>query len=1567
MATRITTLTIALLLFSVCSITAQVTVQTARIIRALEQFRMGTDTSLYFTSTTDTITPASTHRQLPTALSVYEYGQTLLTPPPAASNYDTLRENNVTVTPRRVINFYDSDRISVNLVDDGANNETEVQMDLRQQGATSGQVLKWNGSTWSPANDISQASGETNVAVNLGNGAQVYASKVDTTLRFRSIVDLYGIDYVQTDTTIRISADTSQLATINDINVVQADINAHESSDSDLSATNEIQSLTIDSTTVGSLERFSVSISSGNTVRFDVPQGTFLTDGDKGDVDVTSTGATWTVDTSAITGVKIAANAVDSTKVGTGALSVTDIGQHGASSGQVLKWNGTQWASAADNNSGGTVTAVGLLQPAAGITVSGSPISTSGNMTLALANDLAALESVSTTGIAVRSGIDTWVTRTITAGTGISVTNGDGVSAGNIVIASTQVGLTDGDKGDIDVTASGATWTVDTSAITTIKIAANAVDSTKIATGGVSVTDIGQHGASSGQVLKWNGTQWAAAADATGSAGGGEINVGANLGAGTGVYEGKVDTTLRFKSITEGYGLDLTASATEIDIKADTSQLATVNDINIVHADIDAHELADADLSATNEIQTIDTFDISGNTIRASLSGDNQPFKSVNLAPYLDNTDTSGYNLSFTRSNDTLRITDGSSTLFAVLPADQVGLDTSGYNISATVSSDSLYITDGDGTINAKFSGWDTDVSDDLDRVNNITDTFSTSQGWMDFSGTISTDGNITASVWDIEAAVKRLSGTTTDFYGQNIVVSVNAVDSMSRYDELFGVRSRVNSYSDSIGQLIGGYYEVNEYSDINQSNRSALKAVMTDWSGTTDTKNIEGLAVTAQMQTGRANTGYAINSRLNQAKTGQGITSVMFNSNGTGNAQYAFFGTNWISGSGVTGSGYGLYLNSLQQSSGVFQNYYGVFIADPAATTARSIYSPGASARMEHAGSAIFGATGAPVRTLHVTGEARITDLQTDNPTRLVGADADGDLNRVILGSNLTLSNDTLNAAGGSGSTDLSFSGASSPVTLASSSGTDVRFVAGSNVTLASAGDSIVIAAAGGGTMTAGNGIEIVGDSINLNGTITEDVYLSGNKYIWLESTDGIDGKSVYIDKDYLQFTDAATGNNAFFMSTPDSEAGIQGLILPDGAGNPPGLYIKDTIIYAGIGIGDNTSTIRLSPRTDNDSSTFKVFNKYFLPNATPSTTLNDTTIMAWSGDGATASPIGFIPLPSYSAPSPTVITPSTITSDQDNYSPTDWATATIVRISGDSMIRAITGFASAGIADGHEKKLVNVGAFPVYIPGQHPDSQDSNRVNVGYDYMIYPKATCVLVYDNTANRWIVANESYEYGKNVNYYWTPGSATAGDNPYILLSAINSGTTANVDAVNGVYPRAFRGSTSATASSGYIIGLAKGTGDIATYGDCHIVAEGYISLSGLSVTADTFYAGIQIGSITSTSFENLASSVNIIYSHIINGGNWSLEARDGANASSGHVDLGVAAAIDVPVLLRLELDKSLSEARAYINGAYAGRVTTNFPATTTLTASRAVIKKAATGAGGDAIRVHSLKSNYIYD
>ena len=53
-----------------------------------------------------------------------------------------------------------------------------------------------------------------------------------------------------------------------------------------------------------------------------------------------------------------------------------------------------------------------------------------------------------------------------------------------------------------------------------------------------------------------------------------------------------------------------------------------------------------------------------------------------------------------------------------------------------------------------------------------------------------------------------------------------------------------------------------------------------------------------------------------------------------------------------------------------------------------------------------------APARTLHVTGEARITDLTTDAPTDLLGADGDGDLAIVAKSAELTIATGTLKLA---------------------------------------------------------------------------------------------------------------------------------------------------------------------------------------------------------------------------------------------------------------------------------------------------------------------------------------------------------------------------------------------------------------------------------------------------------------------------------------------------------------------------------------------------------------------------
>jgi len=99
-----------------------------------------------------------------------------------------------------------------------------------------------------------------------------------------------------------------------------------------------------------------------------------------------------------------------------------------------------------DDNIGGgsgSVTSVDITAPLAGITATGGPITSTGSITLALANDLLALENLGATGFAVRTGVDTWAQRSILGTTNvINVSNGDGIASHPTITIATDPVLT---------------------------------------------------------------------------------------------------------------------------------------------------------------------------------------------------------------------------------------------------------------------------------------------------------------------------------------------------------------------------------------------------------------------------------------------------------------------------------------------------------------------------------------------------------------------------------------------------------------------------------------------------------------------------------------------------------------------------------------------------------------------------------------------------------------------------------------------------------------------------------------------------------------------------------------------------------------------------------------------------------------------------------------------------------------------------------------------------------------------------------------------------------------------
>jgi hypothetical protein len=115
------------------------------------------------------------------------------------------------------------------------------------------------------------------------------------------------------------------------------------------------------------------------------------------------------------------------TQVGAGALTaLSDVVVTSPTNGQALTYNGTNWVNATGAGSG-TVTSVGIT-PGTGVTVSNSPITTSGNIAVGLSTKLTAIENLSGAGFITQNGSGAIAGRTIQAGTGISVAHGNGSS-----------------------------------------------------------------------------------------------------------------------------------------------------------------------------------------------------------------------------------------------------------------------------------------------------------------------------------------------------------------------------------------------------------------------------------------------------------------------------------------------------------------------------------------------------------------------------------------------------------------------------------------------------------------------------------------------------------------------------------------------------------------------------------------------------------------------------------------------------------------------------------------------------------------------------------------------------------------------------------------------------------------------------------------------------------------------------------------------------------------------------------------------------------------------------------
>lgn len=348
------------------------------------------------------------------------------------------------------------------------------------------------------------------------------------------------------------------------------------------------------------------------------------------------------------------------------------------------------------------------------------------------------------------------------------------------------------------------------------------------------------------------------------------------------------------------------------------------------------------------------------------------------------------------------------------------------------------------------------------------------------------------------------------------------------------------------------------------------------------------------------------------------------------------------------------------------------------------------------------------------------------------------------------------------------------------------------------------------------------------------------------------------------------------------------------------------------------------------------------------------------FTGSAVSTSRVGNVLTVAVSGSSPAVISPAQITADQNNYNPTGFSTATMVRLDFDTGGRAITGFAAG--SDGQRITLSNISGNFGYYPGGHPDSSAGNRFLHGKDFTHYPYTNIDMIYDGTSGGWRVIGEENSDGKTgVFYKWSPGSIASGDHNE-LGTDINGGAISSVTATTSLPAGLAQGtSTSSTGQVGMY--FAKTVNAFSAFESSHLFGEAVVSIPTLSTALESFTSTLQFTQNPINTDIDPINTIGIRHSDGINSGKWELFSQDNAGSESV-ADLGVTVQAGTLYTIRVEINKSKTEARAYVNGAYVGRVTGNMP-NSTIVSCRMTTRKSA-GTTARTLNVHSFSAGAIY-
>lgn len=103
-------------------------------------------------------------------------------------------------------------------------------------------------------------------------------------------------------------------------------------------------------------------------------------------------------------------------------------------------------------------------------------------------------------------------------------------------------------------------------------------------------------------------------------------------------------------------------------------------------------------------------------------------------------------------------------------------------------------------------------------------------------------------------------------------------------------------------------------------------------------------------------------------------------------------------------------------------------------------------------------------------------------------------------------------------------------------------------------------------------------------------------------------------------------------------------------------------------------------------------------------------------------------------------VISPSSLSGNQNDYAPTGIDTASTLRLTS-SLAVTITGLAGAAgptaPTSGRKIKLINIGSFAITLAANSSSSTAANRFGIPASFILYAGQSCELLYDATSSLW--------------------------------------------------------------------------------------------------------------------------------------------------------------------------------------------------------------------------------------